>query len=100
MEVWSDKIRNRWRQIGKAAHVMVKEDHKMPMTDITIPPEAHSAAHRAFRIAHEETGSVGEAVDAACLAMLRAWPGMYEEPASAMGPKSIILPLTEPSNDK
>ena len=67
----------------------------------TIPPEAHSAAHRAFRIAHEETGSVGEAVDAACLAMLNAWPGAF--PHTFRGPLEgygLVLPLPTDAADE
>jgi hypothetical protein len=71
------------------------------MDKITIPPEAHSAAHRAFRRALEETGSAGEAVDAACLAMLRSWPGMdfgtmIFVAADESYKPHIIIPLTEP----
>jgi hypothetical protein len=100
MEVWSDKIRNRWRQIGKAAHVMVKEDHKMPMTDITIPPEALEAAENAFIREKPGAANVHFAVRAACLAMLKAWPGMdIEGFAWASKPDIMMLPLPKESSD-
>jgi hypothetical protein len=47
------------------------------MTDITIPPKALEAAvrtHMNLNLATRE-----EAMRAACLAMLRSWPGMREE---------------------
>ena len=71
------------------------------MTDITIPPEAAKALAMAI---YEITG---EGIDmdearAACLAMLKAWPGMEQVPPQYGDrvPPVIILPLTETTNDK
>ena len=73
-------------------------------TDITIPPEALEAAKLEAAVAihrlvepdtrvHELTeDEVGEIARAACLAMLKAWPGMWHiEPIDFEG--KIILPL-------
>jgi hypothetical protein len=66
------------------------------MTDITIPPDAIDAALRKW-LSH--SGTRDERMEAACLAMLRAWPGMQFKMNGAMR-TFYILPLTEPSNDK
>jgi hypothetical protein len=81
------------------------------MTDITIPPkalekaafEAAVAIHRVVEadvrandLTEEE---VTEIARAACLAMLKAWPGMQFKMNGAMR-TFYILPLTEPSDDK
>jgi hypothetical protein len=71
------------------------------MTDITIPPEALDAARTAFANA----GTADDAIDpihAACLAMLKSWPGMTtkqpnEHVALFHSDPAIILPLTEPT---
>lgn len=65
------------------------------MTDITIPPAALKAAENAcFEAWHNDR----DAVLAACLAMLKAWPGMQRE-AYANGEEGIFLPLTENTNE-
>ena len=71
------------------------------MTDITIPAEAAKALAMAI---YEITG---EGIDmdearAACLALLKAWPGMEQVPPQYGDrvPPVIILPLTETTNDK
>lgn len=66
------------------------------MTDITIPKEALEAAARA--IASDDGWPLGwedyiDTARAACLAMLRNWPGMH--PASDPPPARLILPLTQ-----
>jgi hypothetical protein len=66
------------------------------MTDITIPPETLEAARTAFA----NSGTADDAVDpihAACLAMLKAWPGMECRPTFT--PSRIILPLTQENNN-
>jgi hypothetical protein len=68
------------------------------MTDtITIPPEALRAARAASMNA---LGDGEDAVKAACLAMLTNWPGMINWVDGIGRPKSITLPLQEPSDDK
>jgi hypothetical protein len=68
------------------------------MTDITIPPDAIDAALRKW-LSH--SGTRDERMEAACLAMLRAWPEMeYMMGDEAFPFHHIILPLTEPSDDK
>jgi hypothetical protein len=65
------------------------------MTDITIPPEALEAARTAFANA----GTADDAVDpihAACLAMLKAWPGAMPK----LDGRYYLLPLPqENTND-
>ena len=83
------------------------------MPDITIPPEALEAAARelamALVLAVDEDcracaltdDELTEVVSAACLAMLRAWPGMgpirMDQPIGEWCDKlpAIILPLTQ-----
>lgn len=65
------------------------------MTDITIPKEALEAAKAAY-LAELETGT--DPVEAACLAMLRAWPGVWVGPFELGAGEMIILPLTENSD--
>ena len=68
------------------------------MTDITIP----SKALRAARLASMNALGDGEdAIEAACLALLKAWPGMEQVPPQYGDrvPPVIILPLTENPND-
>ena len=63
------------------------------MTDITIPPEALEAAESAYCEAWDRDEP---ALLAACLAMLRAWPGMHLGAPWVIGvpnATSIILPL-------
>jgi hypothetical protein len=71
------------------------------MPPITIPPDAIDAALRKW-LSH--SGTRDERMEAACLAMLRAWP-KAEKVSPGDGfrflVQHIILPLpTEPSNDK
>ena len=78
----------------------------MSTIDITIPREAMEAAAEAVRKAF--CGDLGPkdaewAALAACLAMLRNWPGMVVSESQPVGSGyiyEIILPLTENSNDK
>jgi hypothetical protein len=89
------------------------------MTDpITIPSAAlEAAAEELFHIQYGEYhGSWADAPEwlkvtvrgearAACLAMLREWPGMSVEKthigvSGDVFSQDIILPLTEPSDDK
>jgi hypothetical protein len=69
------------------------------MTDITIPPEALEAAKAAW-YTNQHKGT-DDRMSAACLAMLRSWPGMEYMMGDETFPfHHIILPLTEPSDDK
>jgi hypothetical protein len=83
------------------------------MTDhITIPPEALEAAAKAiadlscppdlFGQCEAAGGCMCRAeARAACLAMLKAWPGMTTSAWASPAPNAIILPLPkEPSDDK
>ena len=75
------------------------------MTDITIPPGALEAAQRDAAVAiyslvepdaraHELTeDEVADIARAACLAMLRAWPGMVKNYSWDASHGRIILPL-------
>ncbi len=66
------------------------------MTDITIPPEALRAARNAyFKATHL---SWQGAVDAACHAMLAAWPGVFYHPERPDEEACVFLPL--PQEDK
>ena len=82
------------------------------MTDITIPPEALEAGARAIeqslktaRITLETEDGYKPEARAACLAMLKAWPGMEHDPGALVAetyrdPGKIILPLPqENTND-
>lgn len=92
------------------------------MTTITIPPEALEAGARAVYFAFTEV-NIGDGEDrwdrllpryraeyreqarAACLAMLKAWPGMWNEQENGSkvlfdGTPNLILPLTETHDDK
>ncbi len=73
------------------------------MTDISIPPEALEAAlmERYSEIWHDLSEGQKENLRfierAACIAMLREWPGMEARPT--FEPSRIILPLlTEKTN--
>lgn len=73
------------------------------MTDITIPPEALEALAMAILEITGEGIDMDEA-RAACLAMLKAWPGSYSlaenDSAEIRDVAVIILPLTtENTND-
>lgn len=62
------------------------------MTDITIPPAALEAAYNARRN--------GDTLEDICLAMLRNWPGMFEQKYHDDKSVALILPLpTENTND-
>ena len=80
------------------------------MTDITIPPEALEAA--AMEMAPHPWSMYTDAAKdhfrhkarAACLAMLKAWPGMEHDPGALVAetyrdPGKIILPLTTENTD-
>lgn len=60
--------------------------------DITIPKEALEAAKDAW-YAHQHMGT-DDRMTAACLAMLEAWPGMWEAVNGA-----IILPLPQEKSE-
>ena len=80
--------------------------------NITIHPEARAAALRAvahmmtYKATKREGWTVGELCDAACITMLKAWPGMTRHtwPESGSGDDytpaidEIILPLPESTN--
>ena len=81
------------------------------MTDITIPPEALDAGKdTAFawlrshmeddvRVQNMTDEELGELVEAACLAMLRNWPGMLDSWSVFEEERQIILPLTQESKE-
>jgi hypothetical protein len=83
---------------------------------VHIPPKALEAAARALC---KEDGRIPDAfagpdgmrgflaweqykpkARAACLAMLRSWPGMFDATFDGNGARGIILPLTESNDDK
>lgn len=81
------------------------------MTDITIPPEALEAAAKIIRDSFynitlrsiiTNDSNAENVARAACLAMLKAWPGMSDIPAGEFDgeqyPRIIHLPLTENTN--
>jgi hypothetical protein len=71
------------------------------MTDITIPPEALEAASRAFAANKRNWQMYAKRMEAACLAMLNAWPDVEVFSIMSDDDESIILPLPkEPSDDK
>lgn len=74
------------------------------MTDITIPPEALEAAAKAMWKTDDPSQWELGMARAACLAMLRAWPGSYSlkenDSAEIRDVAAIILPLTEKPNDQ
>ena len=85
------------------------------MTDITIPPDVIEAALEAFALAsglgifpddekdEEWREDLQIGMRAACLAMLKAWPGMrlgYTGFRMDKSEQSIILPLQEPTHDR
>jgi hypothetical protein len=83
------------------------------MTDITIPREALSAAAKIIRDSFynitlrsiiTNDSNAENVASAACLAMLKAWPGSYSltenDSAEIRDVAAIILPLTENTNDK
>lgn len=90
------------------------------MPDITIPPAALEAAAKADHIKWIDYASVGddrsqcptwedldaeqkaEAIErarAACLAMLNAWPGMYEDSLILSGAGTAISAIILPSRE-
>ena len=83
--------------------------------DITIPPEAlevgkdtafawlRSHMEDDVRVQQMTDGELTELVSAACLAMLRAWPGMHLGAPWVIGvpnATSIILPLPQEASDE
>lgn len=83
------------------------------MTDITIPPEALEEAARAIydilegAVANQDYGrqmrqweQAQELARAACLAMLKAWPGMFTYKYHDDTTTALIIPLPkENTND-
>ena len=70
------------------------------MTDITIPPKALEAAEKAILKEWTDMNSGADAARAACLAMLKAWPGMQIRLNYFQPTEEISLPLnTENTND-
>lgn len=71
------------------------------MTDITIPPEALEAVAKIIKDSFFTNDSDAENVArAACLAMLKAWPGMDTGPNIYGRQDAIIhLPLTQENTD-
>lgn len=79
------------------------------MTENTIPPEALEAARVAMKdaVGAECSDATEERAyhlmaRAACLAMLKAWPGMVQYPVMELDctPPKVVLPLpTENTND-
>ena len=70
------------------------------MTDITIPPEALEAAEKAILKEWTDMNSGADAARAACLAMLKAWPGVeriYRSEDEKLF--TIILPLNTENTD-
>lgn len=79
------------------------------MADITIPPEVEEKVAEAICDAEfwpgmwatldkesDEVATYRKAARAACLAMLRAWPGMeIDEAMWSGGPNFVILPLPQ-----
>jgi hypothetical protein len=72
------------------------------MTDITIPPEAIEAAAKAMQRAEPWSsfwshGDAQKLARAACLAMLRSWPGMHRghQCTGCGGDPQVILPLIQ-----
>jgi hypothetical protein len=73
------------------------------MDNSTIPPEALEALRQSVSKAIDARFTEQEA-HAACLAMLKNWPGMrVHQPSVPPRPPApraaLILPLQEPSND-
>ena len=72
--------------------------------EITIPPEALEAAKKAYADAILN-GKNCDVIEAACLAMLKAWPGAttHEPHSSGHGPMPeqlrLPLPQKETTND-
>jgi hypothetical protein len=82
---------------------MLKSVEKIPVRNtITIPHEAIEAAKRAYANCEDDANCI----EAACLAMLKNWPGIAskqsnEHVALVHSNPAIILPLTqEPSDGK
>ncbi len=85
------------------------------MSDPTIPPEALEAGKDAafswlrsymeddVRVQNMTDEELGELVEAACLAMLRAWPHAFNEDARLLGAGAglcLILPLPQEASDE
>ena len=87
------------------------------MTNITIPPEALEAVAKELYEVHPYTDEDDDVIPweelhmidkeeyldsarAACIAMLKAWPGMHEAKSDRLNCQIIILPLPkENTND-
>jgi hypothetical protein len=75
------------------------------MTDITIPPEALEAAAKAMWKTDDPSQWELGMARAACLAMLKAWPGMEHDQGALVtdiyrDPGKIILPLPKEASDE
>ena len=73
--------------------------------NITIPPAALEAGAEAFlECDRSPVCSFEDALRAACLAILEAWPGVSQlqenDSASIREMAALILPLTEKTDDK
>ena len=73
--------------------------------DIIIPPAALEAAVRAMWKTDDPSQWELGMARAACLAMLKAWPGMEYDPGALVtdayrDPGKIILPLPKEKNDE
>lgn len=74
--------------------------------NITIPTEALEAAIKAFDESEEDAYvSHADDIRAACLAMLRNWPGVKHDPGALVtdtyrDPGKIILPLPQEPRDE
>lgn len=73
------------------------------MSDITIPPVALEAVNRVldrYLGGGYTQSDVDTVARAACLAMLKSWPGAWLEEEGDEGEWGMYLPLTENSDDK
>lgn len=68
------------------------------MTDITIPPEALEAAAKAMWKTNDPSQWERGMARAACLAMLKAWPGMEIEMVF-VEENYLILPLPKENSN-
>ena len=69
------------------------------MSDITIPPEALEAA--AFHLPGYHSRNLWPHIEAACLAMLKAWPEAFQTTTQINrdATEVLILPLTQENNN-
>ena len=69
------------------------------MTDIHIPPAALGAGLREYYVVLGMGGTLSDALRAAFVAMVEAWPGFHIGAKATIAPY-VILPLTENPDDK